>query len=269
MSEVTARDIKLALAKKHQTEFFLTEVKNGPTGVTRGQLLIFDAIAIYKSWSRPQIRGYEIKVSRSDFLRDAKYSQYLPYFHEFYFVVPSGLVQRQEVENDIGLIWYNPATGSLTTKKKAVYRDIEINAEMLLYIIMNRLENDRIPFYSKKAEYWKDWLANKINNRELAWRVKSKLLDRIRELEEEIQSSRHKLEVEDNDRTEYKKFLEVMKKHGLNTWYNPAEKLDEALSRPYPRKLDDAFEQLEAALRTINKVRAQMTDLTEAKAMEG
>lgn len=54
MSEVTARDIKLALAKKHQTEFFLTEVKNGPTGVARGQLLIFDAIAIYKSWSRPQ-----------------------------------------------------------------------------------------------------------------------------------------------------------------------------------------------------------------------
>ena len=261
MSEVTARDIKLALAKKHQTEFFLTEVKNGPTGVARGQLLIFDAIAIYKSWSRPQIRGYEIKVSRSDFLRDAKYSQYLPYFHEFYFVTPTGMVQRQEVEESIGLIWYNPATGSLTTKKKAVYRDIEIDAAMLLYIIMNRLDNDRIPFYSTKTEYFKDWLKNKISNQELAWQVKSKLLDQIRELEEEIQ----KLKFNYNDRAEYKKILEVMQKHGLNTWYNPAENLDEALSRTYPWKLDDAFEQLEAALRTINEVREQAA-LTTAEA---
>lgn len=264
MSEVTARDIKLALAKKHQTEFFLTEVKNGPTGVVRGQLLIFDAIAIYKSWSRPQIRGYEIKVSRSDFLRDSKYSLYLPYFHEFYFVVPSGLVQRQELEENIGLIWYNPATGSLTTKKKAVYRDIEIDAAMLLYIIMNRLENDRIPFYSKKAEYFKDWLKNKISNQDLAWHVKSKLLDQICELKQEVlrlQGANDKLE-------EYGEILEVMQKHGLNAWYNPAEKLDEALSRPYPRKLDDAFIQLEAVLRKINEVREQAA-LTTAKAMEG
>jgi hypothetical protein len=268
MSEVTARDIKLALAKKHQTEFFLTEVKNGPTGVARGQLLIFDAIAIYKSWSRPQIRGYEIKVSRSDFLRDAKYSQYLPYFHEFYFVTPTGMVQRQEVEENIGLIWYNSATGSLTTKKKAVYRDIEIDAAMLLYIIMNRLENDRIPFYSKKAEYWKDWLANKISNRELGWQVKSKLLDQICELKQEVlrlQGANDKLE-------EYGEILEVMKKHGLNTWYNTAKKLDEALSRPYPRKLDDAFIQLNAALKIINEVKEQATLTTTkatTKAMEG
>ena len=114
---------------------------------------------------------------------------------------------------------------------------------------------------SKKAEYFKDWLKNKISNQELAWHVKSKLLDQIRELEEEIQ----KLKFNDNDRAEYKKILEVMQKHGLNTWYNPAEKLDEALSRPYPRKLDDAFEQLEAALRTINEVRAQ----ARTKASEG
>ena len=264
MSKVTARDIKIALAKKHQAEFFLTEVKNGPTQYG-SNLLIFDAVAIYKSWSRPQIRGYEIKVSRSDFLRDAKYSQYLPYFHEFYFVVPTGLVQRQEVEENIGLIWYNPEKGSLTTKKKAVYRDIEIDAAMLLYIIMNRLENDRIPFYSEKAEYWRDWLKNKVNNRDLAWHVKSKLLDQVRELESEIR----RLSMAKEDLEAYQEVLKVMEKHGISTWFSPAEKLDKALSRPYPIQLDQAFRQLEGALKTINEVRAQMTDLTEAKAMEG
>lgn len=264
MSEVTASDIKIALAKKHQTEFFLTEVKNGPTMFGTG-LLQFDAVAIYKSWAHPKIVGYEIKVSRSDFLKDNKYSLYLPYFHEFYFVTPTGMVQRTEIEENIGLIWYNPATGSLTTRKKAVYRNIEIDAQMLLYIIFTRLENDRIPFYSRRIEYFKDWLKNKISNQELAWQVKSKLINQIRELEEEIQ----KLKFEDNDRkvmeAKYKKILEVMQKHGLNTWYNPAENLDEALSRPYPRKLDDAFEQLEEVLRTINEVREQ----ARTKASEG
>lgn len=124
MSEVTARDLKIALAKKHRTEFFLTEVKNGPT--MYGGHLQFDAVAIYKSWAHPKIVGYEIKVSRSDFLKDNKYSLYLPYFHEFYFITPTGLVQRQEVENDIGLIWYNPEKGSLTTKKRAVYRNMRL-----------------------------------------------------------------------------------------------------------------------------------------------
>jgi len=78
---------------------------------------------------------------------------------------------------------------------------------------------------SKKAEYFKDWLANKINNRELAWRVKSKLLDQVRELENEIR----RLSRARDDLEAYQEVLKVMQKHGLNTWYNPAEKLDKAL----------------------------------------
>lgn len=66
MSNVTSYEIKEALARKHgNREFFMTEVKNGPTGVQDGALLQFDGVAIYKSWTRPCIRGYEIKVSRS------------------------------------------------------------------------------------------------------------------------------------------------------------------------------------------------------------
>lgn len=251
MTNVTSKEIKAALAKMHgDREFFMTECKNGPTCTG---LLQFDAVAIYKSWSHPQIRGYEIKVSRSDFLRDAKYSQYIPYFHEFYFVTPAGMVQRQEVEENIGLIWYNPTTGSLTTKKKAVYRDIEIDSAMLLYIIMNRLDSDRLPFHSTQAEYWKDWLNNKISNRELGWQVKSKLLDQIRELEQE----NRRLKGAKEELDEYNKLLTIMKKHGLNTWYNVAETLDAALSRHYPTELDTVLNQLQVAIKEIDKLKAK------------
>ena len=255
--QVTSSDIKKALAKKHgDREFFITDCKNGPTGTG---LLQFDGLAIYKSWAHPNIVGYEIKVSRSDFLRDAKYSRYLPYCHEFYFVTPTGMVQRQEVEESIGLIWYNPTTGSLTTKKKAIHRNIEINAEMLLYIIMNRLDSDRLPFHSTQAEYWKDWLNNKISNRELGWQVKSKLLNQIRELEQE----NRRLKDAKEELDEYNKILKVMKKHGLNTWYNVAETLDTALSRPYPAELDTVLNQLQTAIKEIDKLKAKNPEAQE------
>lgn len=258
MKDVTSSDIKIALSKKHgDREFFITECKNGPTGVRTGQLLQFDAVAIYKSWSHPQIRGYEIKISRSDFLRDIKYSKYLPYFHEFYFVVPNGMVQRQEVEENIGLMWYNPQTSTITTKRKAVWRNIEIDPQMLLYIIMNRLESDRLPFYSTKTEYWNDWLNNKLSNRELGWKVRCKLIREIEELERENQ----KYESLKGVHKEYEELLQVIHKKGISTWRNVPKALDEALSRSYPMELDTVLNQLQAAIREIDKLKSKEVDL--------
>lgn len=252
MSEVTSNQIKSALAKKHgEREFFMTECKNGPTMTG---LLQFDAVAIYKSWSRPQIRGYEIKVSRGDFLRDVKYSQYLPYFHEFYFVVPTGMVQRQEVEENIGLMWYNPQTGAVTTKKKAVWRNIEIDALLLLYVIMNRLDSDRLPFHSTQVDYWRDWLAGKINDRELGYQVRSKLVTRINELEQENK----RYGSFKKDREEHGQIVNIMRKHGLNTWGNVAEALDAALSRPYPAELDVIRSQIANSILSIDKLKEKL-----------
>lgn len=251
MSEVTSTDIKKALAKRHgDREFFIAECKNGPTAFGTG-LLQFDGIAIYKSWAHPRIVGYEVKVSRSDFLRDNKYSMYLPYCHEFYFVTPTGMVQRQEVEENIGLIWYNPATKALTTKKKAVNRDIEISADMLLYIIMNRLESDRLPFHNSKADYWQEWLEGKTSNRELGYNVKSKLLKQINELQVSKDSIQNLLETKDK----YKELMNIMQKHGVSTYFDAGKHLEEALSREYPLGIDIIRDQLEIAIKEIDKLR--------------
>ncbi len=149
---VTSSEIKAALARRHEArhDFFLAECKTGPTQFGSG-LLIFDGLAIAKSWMHPLITGYEIKVSRGDFKRDAKYRGYMPYCHQFYFVCPSGLIDRAEVEPDIGLIWFNPSTSNLVTKRKAEHRKIEISTDLLMYVIMNRLEIrfDLLHFLSK------------------------------------------------------------------------------------------------------------------------
>jgi hypothetical protein len=249
MSAVTSSDIKMALAKRHgNREFFITECKTGPT--LQG-VLLFDGIAIYKSWSHPRIVGYEIKVSRSDFQRDIKFFGYLPYCHEFYLVVPVGLIDRMEIPNDVGLIYYNPNTGSLATKKKAIHRKIEISADMMLYIIMNRLESERLPFYSSKAEYFKAWLDNKIENRTLSQHVRNKFLDQIKDLERE----NARLKEYKEDQQELQHIIKIMQKHGINQWYNRHEALDKALSRPYPEEIDILRSQLASSILLIDKLK--------------
>lgn len=66
--------------------------------------LRFDVVGIAK-YTR-QVRIYEIKSSRGDFLADAKWPGYLEYCTHFAFVAPAGAIMRWELDRDIGLIEY-------------------------------------------------------------------------------------------------------------------------------------------------------------------
>jgi len=251
---VTAFDIKSALAKSHYLDFFATECKNGPTYSPNGNgLLIFDALAIKKSWTNPDIIIYEIKVSRGDFKRDGKWQCYLPFCHEFYFVVPKGMVKKEEVPEGVGLKYYNPTNGSIRTVKKAVYRPVEINADMLMYIIMNKLDSDRIPFFSDKAEYASCYLENKTKTRNLGHLLGSKMANELSDLQRQVDGMstiQHSADLVD-------KILKVLKKHGISIWFQEdiPEKLDEALTREYPKYLDDLATELKRMLDEICRIK--------------
>ncbi len=64
----------------------------------------FDVIGIAKYTC--QVRIYEIKSSRGDFLSDSKWANYLPYCTHFSFVAPAGAIFRWELGREIGLIEY-------------------------------------------------------------------------------------------------------------------------------------------------------------------
>ncbi len=73
-----------------------------------GQL---DVVSVRLSWSRPLPTGYEIKVSRTDFLSDIrseKWRKYLPSVERLYFCVPAGLVAKGEVPAECGLMYRGP-----------------------------------------------------------------------------------------------------------------------------------------------------------------
>lgn len=250
--KVTSTDIKIALAEKCYRDFFLTEVKNGPTQLAMaGGLKILDGLAIRKSWTSPCFTGYEVKISRGDFLRDAKFCTYEELCNCLYIVCPKGMIDRTEVPESVGLMYYNPDKKTITTKKKAIYRKIEYSPEMLLYIIFSRLESDRYPFFSDKQEYFEAYLAGKSDNRALSRAIKTKLVEDNVRLEIELENLRGF----ERQYEAYKAIMEVLHNHGI--WGFKAkdigEELDKALSSKCP---DDISDIRRSAERVVERLKA-------------
>lgn len=69
-----------------------------------GSAYRFDVIGLGR-YTR-QVRIYEVKSSRADFLADGKWTGYLRYCTHFAFVCPAGAIQRWELADGVGLIEY-------------------------------------------------------------------------------------------------------------------------------------------------------------------
>lgn len=252
MDKISSTDIKIALAEKHWKDFFLTEVKSGSSWMAAsGDMKILDALAIRKSWTYPCFTGYEVKISRSDFLRDSKFYTYEELCNCLYIVCPKGMIDRTEVPESVGLMYYNPDTKAITTKKKAIYRKIEYSPDMLLYIIYSRLDSDRYPFFSDKREYYKAYIDGKRDNRELGRAIKTKLVEdniRMEKELEEISGFRQSLDT-------YKAIQQVLEKHHIYGWRRGiATELDKALSRKCPEDISSIREGLQRMVERLERI---------------
>jgi len=259
--QVRADEILRALHKKHTENIrssaaFFTQVRNGPTqSARRGELRIIDGLAVRKSWAQPCLTGYEVKVSRSDFMSDTKWPDYLPMCHELYFACPSGLIQPDEVGEEVGLIWYNPETQSLTTRKKAVYRRIELSADMLYHILMSHCDNGGHPFFSSKREMFEAWLADKRSRSDMGYAVKGKLWSQLLEQENELQDLRRKLDSEwEQPKRELEKIQAVLREAGIDPYrWGWEERLRELLSRGVTAVILDHVRDIERATSSLRR----------------
>jgi hypothetical protein len=103
-----------------QRHVVLEQVADG-TGIYQGRWI--DAV-VFDLWpSKGLLRSaFEIKVSRSDFLRELqnpiKYKWATEAFHEFWFVAPQNVIQLPELPPNVG--WMFPRAGKLAIKRHAV-----------------------------------------------------------------------------------------------------------------------------------------------------
>ncbi len=153
--------IQKLLHSKHYKDIYIPECKTGPTqGYSHLRL---DGLAIKRAWENPVVTGYEIKVSRGDFMNDEKFHGYLPYCNEFYFVCPPQLIQPEELPNGIGLYWVSKNAKRLYKKKKAHFEDKDIPGSIYKYVLIARATIEKPGFYLRenKKYYWENWLENK------------------------------------------------------------------------------------------------------------
>lgn len=109
-----------ALATRHAGDVWIVECKDGESWGRNHRRL--DAWAMKRSWSPWRTIGYEVKVSRADFLQDQKWTGYRDVCHELFLACPAGLVRAHELPDWAGLIWIS-RTGRAWTKRKAERHD--------------------------------------------------------------------------------------------------------------------------------------------------
>ena len=182
--KITATIIKKALQHRHKKDVCLSECKTGPSWDNPKGVKIIDFWAMARSWSKPAVWGYEVKVSRQDFLKDDKWQAYLPYCTDFYFVCPAGIIEPNELPQDVGLLIISKNGARLYCKRKAVRRHVAIPESLYRYILMSRAEIGASTYFRDeltKKEFWQQWLIDKQVDKRFGRMVSVALATRIKE----------------------------------------------------------------------------------------
>ena len=143
------QDIVKALYRHYQERGYLClhELKPGTGWTGGGSAGGIDFWAMHQWPSEKHVRiSFEIKVSRSDYLREKakpeKQQYALAYSNLFYFVTPPKLVDPWELRSDAGLIEVG-ADGLLREVKLAPFRESEPPSWNFLAGVMRRMDRLR------------------------------------------------------------------------------------------------------------------------------
>lgn len=254
---MNAQDIISLLATKHARDIFVPQCKDGPSW--GGGPSIMDAWAMKRSWANPLTIGYEVKISRRDFLADDKWHGYLDYCNEFYFVCPSGLIDPAEVRADVGIMW---ATGKrVWRKRKAHRRDVEIPELFYRYILMCRTrivspyENEGID----GREFWQRWLADKKEKKILGYEVSRRIHEKYEADVMKVRRDQRELEARLKD---FEAITKLLERAGINpeSWQVTDQinaKIVGAVPRRLMDKVRDARDSLSTCLVQLGKIGAK------------
>jgi len=255
--KITSDVIINALASKHCQDVFISECK---TGSSHSGCVRMDAWVMKKSWASPGVTAYEIKITRSDFLNDIKWSSYLSYCNELYFICPPKLIAVTEVPENVGLMYVSSTGTRIYTKKKAVYRDVEVPEDLYRYLLMWRTIVTREHAHDKlsKREYWQNWLEQRTVDKYLGYEVSKALREAIEK--EIIKAKRVNKELKERlERYDY--LVDFLKRINIDprTHYlrsdveRKLKELQALVPEDLKRNLKWTKDQLEELLETIDK----------------
>lgn len=193
--KVTSNEIKDALKKRYHYDScgFYTEIDAGPDALGRsfrldgvnlrvsGNSMLADVKGMF-------VQGFEIKVSRSDFLRDSKWNLYWDYVNTLTLVCPKGMVKPNEVPEKFGLMYYNPDSKTLRYKRQPSINEnadsSSVKDSILVRLFYGMLNDGKFKDYGQKRyESAKEYIDEKNNKKDVGKMFGTKMAKRIDELE--------------------------------------------------------------------------------------
>ena len=144
---MNVKDVLLALRRHHPApEWAFFEELRPATGFSEpGQEISgIDAFVMgtWESTTRLARVAYEIKVSRSDFLRELKHPEKrkpaLEVSNRFYFAMPRGIAASEEVPADAGLVYITAGAEKVMIVKEAPWRDTPLPGPRFWAMILRR-----------------------------------------------------------------------------------------------------------------------------------
>jgi len=257
------KSLSQLLRDRHSGDLLLFEVKDGPTH-SRKHFRI-DALAIKRTWSPPTVIGYEIKSSRSDFLGDKKWPEYLKMCNELYFVTPHQLVKPEEVPADCGLIEASKLNATLRMKKRAPVREGAIDHDTLMYILICRVYNAPFATYpeivaeikkSDRAERCATYMESFKKRKKFGYDLSELLSKESMNLLTENENLHKKIE----QLEEVQKFCDE-NNIGMGEWRSPIWELKELFQDLDAEKINDALHILSTAISKMSKRNNKMEGL--------
>ena len=251
---VRAAEIIALLAVKHAADVFVPECKDGPTG-GHAQL---DAWVMPRSWARPAITGYEVKISRTDFVRDVKWPRYLDACNLLYFACPYGLIAPEETPEGCGLMWVAKTGTRLYIKRKAPYREIPFPEHVARYVLMARSEVRRGGYYGRQSpETWRQWLSERQANRTLGREVGGKIRELYQENVERADAENRHLRAELDRLSEVRAWCDA---HGVRLRSYDLDRQLTALTDAIPPEVRG---EVKAARKALEKLDDRLASLDE------
>ncbi len=262
MNKYTATQLVELLATRHNGDVFVSECKNGPSHV--GGLQRLDGWAMKRSWAHPLVTGYEVKVSRSDFLGDDKWRGYLPYCNEFYFVAPPKVIDLAELPADAGLLVCSVNACRLFRRKKAPYRDVQIPESIYRYVMFSRAAIGGTywnPEEGSSRDFWAAWLAAKTKDLDIGHRVGKELRKAITKRIDEVGVENHRLT---KQMERYDDLRKTLKELGIEdgryvSGYSIRERV-EKLRALVPASFVNTIDRAHDALEQLQEKVAELTD---------
>lgn len=254
--------IKSCLRQKHSKDLVVEECKNGST--TMGSHLRMDMWVMPRSWTKPACTAYEIKVSRSDFLRDEKWPGYLDLCNSFYFACPSGLIQPEELPDSVGLMWLSKTGTRMYTKRKAPQRDVTIPESLWRYVLMCRATIESERRFQTDRDYWEQWLEHERVDQEFGRHVGETIRRRV---DEEVIKANKRSERLEKAISEYEEIrrmisevtgmeIDIERPPSVFAFRRHMEALQEVVPPNLRHEMRRLSERLSGAVDTIEKIEA-------------